>query len=49
MALCVSTEEAREVYEVQRDEICALTLPPARELRDLHKEQWIRLVELCAL
>ena len=42
-SLCVSTEEAREVYEAQRDEICSLTLPPARELRDLHKEQWIRL------
>ena len=40
--VCVSTDEAREVYEAQRDEICLLTLPPARELRDLHKELWIR-------
>ena len=38
----VSTEEAREVYEAQREEICSLSLPPARELRDYHKELWIR-------
>lgn len=40
--LCVSQDEAREVYEAQRDEISGLSLPPARELRDYHKELWIR-------
>ncbi len=40
--VCVSQEEAREVYEAQRDEISSLSLPPARELRDYHKELWIR-------
>ena len=38
----VSQDEAREVYEAQRDEISSLSLPPARELRDYHKELWIR-------
>ena len=38
----VSTEEARELYEAQRAEICSLSLPPARELREAHKEMWIR-------
>ena len=38
----VSMDEAREVYEAQRDEISSLSLPPARELRDYHKELWIR-------
>ena len=38
----VSTDEAREVYEAQREELCSLSVPPARELRDLHKDLWIR-------
>ena len=38
----VSTDEAREVYEAQREELCSLAVPPARELRDLHKDLWIR-------
>ena len=40
----VSTDEAREVYEAQREELCSLSVPPARELRDLHKDLWIRSV-----
>ena len=45
-SVSVSTDEAREVYEAQRDEICNLTLPPARELRDFHKELWIKYVDI---
>ena len=47
----VSQDEAREVYEAQRDEISSLSLPPARELRDYHKELWIRskLLQKCYL
>ena len=45
-SVSVSTDEAREVYEAQRDEICNLTLPPARELRDFHKELWIKYVAM---
>ena len=38
----ISTDEAREVYEAQREELCSLSVPPARELRELHKDLWIR-------
>ena len=42
-AVSISSEQARDVYEAHREDIiCNLTLPPARELRDYHKELWIR-------
>ena len=32
------------LYQVQFDELSCLSVPPARELRDLHKDLWLRWV-----
>ena len=40
--MSISTDQSRDVFDQQRDEICNLTLPPARELRDYHKDLWIK-------
>ena len=33
-----------ELFQVQFDELSCLSVPPARELRDLHKDLWLRWV-----
>ena len=33
-----------ELSQVQFDELSCLSVPPARELRDLHKDLWLRWV-----
>lgn len=46
--MSLGSEEAREVYEAQREELSCLSVPPARELRELHKDLWIRLTNSTA-
>ena len=33
-----------KLFQVQFDELSCLSVPPARELRDLHKDLWLRWV-----